>query len=144
VDAPRAQHVDRLLATCGVLLAAAGVSGISVAASFAGFFLGMALMLPGHLIGATGAGDVKLFAALARCSAPADRDRVLLYRAGGRCPGRLRRLARRRLRRTLDGTARLIVSASDSVPAIESPLENNRFAYAPAIAVGTMLAALGL
>jgi hypothetical protein len=27
--------------------------------------------------------------------------------------------------------------------AIESPLENNRFAYAPAIAVGTMLVALG-
>ena len=46
-----------LLAIGGVLLAAAGVSGISVAASFAGFFLGMALMLPGHLIGATGAGD---------------------------------------------------------------------------------------
>jgi hypothetical protein len=28
--------------------------------------------------------------------------------------------------------------------AIESPLANNRFAYAPAIAIGTLLAALGV
>jgi hypothetical protein len=53
-------------------------------------------------------------------------------------------LRRRRLRRTLDGTARLIVSAAENAPSVESPLENNRFAYAPASAVGTMLAALGL
>jgi prepilin peptidase CpaA len=134
-----------LLATSGVLLAAAGVSGISVAASFAGFFLGMALMLPGHLIGATGAGDVKLFAALGALLGPAPIATAFFYTAlAGGVLAVFVALRRRRLRRTLDGTARLIVSASDSVPAIESPLENNRFAYAPAIAVGTMLAALGL
>ena len=134
-----------LLATCGVLLAGAGVSGISVAASFAGFFLGMALMLPGHLLGATGAGDVKLFAALGALLGPAAIATAFFYTAlAGGVLAVIVALRRRRLRRTLDGTARLIVSASDSVPAIESSLENNRFAYAPAIAVGTMLAALGL
>ena len=134
-----------LLATTGVLLAAAGVSGISVAASFAGFFLGMALMLPGHLIGATGAGDVKLFAALGALLGPGPIATAFFYTAlAGGVLAIFVALRRRRLRRTIDGTARLIVSASNSVPAIESPLENNRLAYAPAIAVGTMLAALGL
>ena len=134
-----------LLAALGVLLAALGVSGITIAASFAGFFLGMALMLPGHLLGATGAGDVKLFAALGELLGPAAIATAFFYTAlAGGVLAVIVALRRRRLRRTLDGTARLIVSTSDSVPAIESSLENNRFAYAPAIAVGTMLAALGL
>ena len=45
------------------MLAATGISGISLASSLLGFFLGFLLMLPGHVLGATGAGDVKLFAA---------------------------------------------------------------------------------
>jgi prepilin peptidase CpaA len=134
-----------LLAASGVLLAAFGVSGITVGASFAGFLVGMALMLPGHVIGATGAGDVKLFAALGALLGPAPIATAFFYTAlAGGVMALVVALRRRRLRRTLGGTARLIVSASESVPAIESPLENNRFAYAPAIAVGTMLAALGL
>ena len=52
-------------------------------------------------------------------------------------------LMRRRLRQTVGSTAQLIATVGANAPAIESPLEHNRFAYAPAIAVGTMLAALG-
>ena len=52
------------LASTGVACAAVGIGDLSVSASLAGFALGLALMLPGHLIGATGAGDVKLFAAV--------------------------------------------------------------------------------
>lgn len=134
-----------LLAAFGVLLAAYGVSGISVGTSFAGLFVGLALMLPGYLIGGTGAGDVKLFAALGTLLGPAPIAAAFLYTllAGG-AMALLVAVHRRRLRRTFDHTARLIVSAPAAAAAIESPLENNRFAYAPAIAVGTMLAALGL
>jgi prepilin peptidase CpaA len=102
-------------------------------------------MLPGYFIGATGAGDVKLFAALGSLLGPWPIATAFLYTAlAGGVMAIVIALLRRRLRQTLDGTARLIVSAPGTVPAIESPLENNRFAYAPAIAVGTMLAALGL
>ena len=40
------------------------MSGISVGASLAGMVAGLLLMLPGHALGATGAGDVKLMAAV--------------------------------------------------------------------------------
>jgi hypothetical protein len=44
----------------------------------------------------------------------------------------------------MSGAARLVASRAANAADIESPLTDNRFAYAPAIAVGTMLAALGL
>ena len=50
-------------AAAGVLLAATSVTPISLSSSLLGLMAGLALMLPGHLMGATGAGDVKLFAA---------------------------------------------------------------------------------
>jgi prepilin peptidase CpaA len=134
-----------LLAATGVLLAAYGISGLTVGASVAGLLVGLALMLPGYFIGATGAGDVKLFAALGSLLGPMPIAMAFLYTAlAGGVMAIVIALLRRRLRHTLGGTARLIVLAPETVPAIESPLENNRFAYAPAIAVGTMLAALGL
>ena len=43
------------LAGIGLGLSAAGVSGISVWASMLGFVVGLALMMPGHVLGATGA-----------------------------------------------------------------------------------------
>jgi prepilin peptidase CpaA len=45
-------------AATGVVLAATGASGISLTSALLGFFLGFMLMLPGHVLGATGAGDV--------------------------------------------------------------------------------------
>ena len=59
-----------------------------------GLVLGLALMLPGHLFGATGAGDVKLFAAAGALLGPAPIvDRLLLYRAGRRRARARRRAA---------------------------------------------------
>ena len=52
------------MAGAGIGFAAAGISGISLGAAAIGFLVGLALMLPGHALGATGAGDVKLMAAV--------------------------------------------------------------------------------
>ena len=52
------------MAGIGIGLAASGVSGLSLGGSMLGFALGLVLMLPGHALGATGAGDVKLMAAV--------------------------------------------------------------------------------
>jgi prepilin peptidase CpaA len=133
------------LAVIGVTFAAFGVSSLTIGASLAGLALGLALMLPGHIIGATGAGDVKLFAAMGAFIGPRHIFTAFLYTAlAGGVIAIVISLWRRRLRHTLGETARLISTAAANAPAIESPLANNRFAYAPAIAVGTMLAALGL
>ncbi len=133
-----------LLAASGLGFAAVGISGLTVGASLLGCALGLALMLPGHLLGATGAGDVKLFAALGALIGPAHIATAFIYTAiAGGVIALVIATRRRRLQQTIDNAAQLIVSAAANVTAIESPLENNRFAYAPAIAVGTMLATLG-
>jgi prepilin peptidase CpaA len=132
------------LAAIGVLYAAVGIGGLSIGASLAGLALGLALMLPGHLLGATGAGDVKLFAAAGAFVGPAHILTAFIYTAlAGGVIAILISLWRRRLRQTVGDTALLIATRGMHAPAIESPLQNNRFAYAPAIAVGTMLVALG-
>ena len=131
-----------LLASTGVAFAACGISGLTVGASLAGFLLGLALMLPGHLFGATGAGDVKFFAAMGAIIGPAHIATAFVYTAmAGGAIAVIVSLRRKRLQQTLAGTARLLGSAA--ADALDSPLANNRFAYAPAIAVGTMVAALG-
>ncbi len=133
-----------LLAATGVGFAAVGISGLTIGASLLGFALGLALMLPGHLLGATGAGDVKLFAALGALVGPAHIATAFVYTAiAGGVIALVIAIRRRRLQQTIGNAAQLIASAAANVSAIESPLENNRFAYAPAIAVGTTLAALG-
>ncbi len=133
-----------LLAATGVGFAAVGISGLTIGASLLGFALGLALMLPGHLLGATGAGDVKLFAALGALIGPAHIATAFVYTAiAGGVIALVIAIRRRRLQQTIGNAAQLIASAAASASAIESPLENNRFAYAPAIAVGTTLAALG-
>jgi prepilin peptidase CpaA len=132
------------LAAAGVILAACGFSGLSVWSSLGGLALGLALMLPGHLIGATGAGDVKLFAAAGAFIGPAHMIAAFIYTAlAGGVIAIVISIWRRRLRQTVGDTALLIASAGKTAASIESPIANNRFAYAPAIAVGTMLVALG-
>ncbi len=134
-----------VLAVAGVLLAALGASGLSVAASLAGCAIGLLLMLPGHLIGATGAGDVKLFAAAGALLGPAHIATAFVYTAlAGGGLALLVAAQRRRLRVTIDGTSRLIASAAANAVDIESPHSDNRFAYAPAIAIGALAAALGM
>ncbi len=132
------------MALSGVGFAAAGISHVSVAASLAGLLLGLALMLPGHLIGGTGAGDVKLFGAAGAVLGPAPMIGAFLYTAiAGGVLAAVVALQRRRLRQTVGRTARLVTSAGAAAAEIEAPHENNRFPYAPAIAVGAILAAIG-
>jgi prepilin peptidase CpaA len=133
------------IGTLGVALAAMHLTGLSVLGALGGLVLGLALMLPGHVIGATGAGDVKLFAALGTLLGPTRITVAFLYTAlaGGLLvlivAGR-----RRRLGATIERTAVLVRTGGRNVAEIEHPTENNRFAYAPAIAAGALAAALGL
>lgn len=133
------------LAVAGVACAAGGVSGLSVGASAAGFMLGLGLMLPGYWLGGTGAGDVKLLAAVGSLIGPANVGLAFLYTAlAGGVLALIVARRRRRLAQTLEGTGRLIASGAANAAEIEHPAANNRFAYAPAIAVGSVLAAFGL
>jgi prepilin peptidase CpaA len=133
------------LAAAGILLSAFGTSDVSVMSSLGGLAIGLALMLPGHIIGATGAGDVKLFAAAGSVVGVGRVMPAFLYAmlAGGAI-ALLVAIQRRRLKHTLATTAALIATGAANVSEIESPKANNRFAYAPAIAIGTVLAALGV
>jgi prepilin peptidase CpaA len=132
------------LAALGLAFAACGISGLTIGGALTGLVVGFALMLPGHLFGATGAGDVKLFAAAGALMGPAPIVTAFFYTAiAGGLLALVVAVRRRRLQHTLGATARLIATAAANAKAIAGPLEDNRFAYAPAIAVGTLIAALG-
>ena len=97
------------MAGIGVGLSAAGVSGISVWASMLGFVIGLALMMPGHVLGATGAGDVKLMAAVGAIVGPALVVTAFLFTAvAGGVLAVVVAARRRRLSATLAGTGRLV------------------------------------
>jgi Flp pilus assembly protein protease CpaA len=133
------------LAGFGVALAAIGASGHSVGAALGGLALGLLLMLPGHLFGATGAGDVKLFAAMGTLLGPAAVVSAFVYTAvsGGILAGVVA-VRRRRLKETMNGVASLVATRGARAEAIEAPARQNRIAYAPAIAIVALLAALGV
>jgi len=127
------------------VLAATRLSGLSVAAAALGFGVGVGLMLLPYIFGAMGGGDVKLFAALGTFLGPWPTVQAFLYTllAGG-VLAVVVALQRRRLQETMRNAAVLVQTGGENVAAIEHPTSNNRFAYAPAIAVGTLVAALGL
>jgi prepilin peptidase CpaA len=134
--------VSLAMACSGLILAATGASGISLASSVAGLVIGFVMMLPGHTLGATGAGDVKLFAAAgtllgAGKMLPAF---VCVALAGGVLALGIA-WHRGRLGRTMSNTARLC-GGTQPRTAIESPKEHNKFPYGPAIAAGCLIAAL--
>jgi prepilin peptidase CpaA len=132
------------VASIGIVFAIFHVTSISLTAALAGFAVGLALMMPGHLLGATGAGDVKLFAAIGTLLGPMHMLTAFAYTAI--CGGALAifvAVRRGRLEQTLQDTATFVTSAGANIHQIERPTANNRFAYAPAIAVGTLVAALG-
>jgi prepilin peptidase CpaA len=131
------------LAVVGFGIAAAGLGRVGLGAALLGCALGLAFMLPGHVFGATGAGDVKLFAAAGALLGPAATVRAFLYTAiiGG-IVALLVSIRRRRVGATLGSTARLVAGRAGAMAAIESPAADNRFAYAPAIALGVTLAAM--
>jgi len=131
------------MAAFGVALAATGAGGQPLWASAAGLALGFALMMPGHLLGATGAGDVKLMAAIGALVGPAVVFNTFLFTA---IAGGLLALAvavrRRRLGETLTGTGRLIAGSAMAHKEIRSAPVSRRFAYGPAIAAGSIAALL--
>jgi prepilin peptidase CpaA len=132
------------MAVLGLALAGLGLSGLSPMAAVAGLAVGLLLMLPGHIIGATGAGDVKLLAALGTLLGPRGIAVAFVYTAiaGGVLAVIVAR-RRRVLRETIERTTTLVLTGGRNVAAIEQATIDNRFAYAPAIALGAIAVALG-
>ena len=131
------------MASVGIGLAASGISGLSLWGSVVGLLLGLALMLPGHLLGATGAGDVKLMAAIGAIVGPALVFSAFLFSAlAGGVLAVAVALRRRRLSATLAGTGRLMAAPAGARQEIRAATAANRFAYGPAIAAGSVIATL--
>jgi prepilin peptidase CpaA len=131
------------MAGLGIGFAAAGISGVSLGAAGIGFVAGLILMLPGYGIGATGAGDVKLMAAVGALVGPVVVVNAFLFTAvAGGILALLVAMRRRRLTATLAGTARMIAAPTEARRDVQSATASRRFAYGPAIAVGSVLAAL--
>jgi prepilin peptidase CpaA len=133
------------VAGIGLALAASGRWPVSLPAAALGLVIGLLMMLPGHVIGATGAGDVKLFAAMGTLLGPRGIALAFLYTAlaGGAIAVTVA-ASRRCLAGTLERASALMRNGGSKVSEIEDATTNNRFAYAPAIALGTLIAALGL
>ena len=131
------------MAAAGLALAAAGSGRFDLATALVGGLAGLALMLPGYVFGATGAGDVKLLAAAGTLLGPG--DTLVAFAATAIAGGLLALLVavgRGRVIATGRAIARLIQTGGASAAEIDSTQSNNRFAYAPAIAIGVAVAAL--
>ena len=130
-------------AVAGLTLSIVGVSSVTVTSALAGLGIGFLMMLPGHVFRATGAGDVKLFAAAGTMLGSGRIGKAFLFVA---IAGGLIALAvafrRGRLGRTIGLTAQLLGRPQKLKTAIESPAEHNRFSYGPAIAIGCVVAML--
>lgn len=135
--------VSLATAATGIVMAVVGVSGVTLPSSLIGFAIGFVLMLPGYILGATGAGDVKLFAAAGAVLGAGQMAQAFFFVAvAGGVLACVVALRRERLGRTMLHAARLCGCDGDARAVIESPLEHNRFPYGPAIAIGCVLAAL--
>lgn len=144
----RSRRVPNLLtmptAVVGVWIAAAGLGNVTLGAALAGCLVGLIVMLPLHVLGGTGAGDVKLVAALGTLLGPMGvLGAILRMGIAGGVIALAVAAQRGRLQTTLTGTAMVLVRADGAAAAIEAPAANNRFPYAPAIAVGAAMVALG-
>jgi len=132
-------------AALGVMLAATGITHVTVAQSLSGFLLGMLLMLPGYLLGATGAADVKLLGAAGAILGVGRVPLAFVYTAiAGGLLALFVAAARGRLAGTLRGAALVVAHPRAGRVAVEAPQAGNGFAYGPAIAIGCALAALGI
>ena len=127
----------------GVALAATDASGISVRASLLGFVLGLLFMLPGYLLGATGAGDVKLMGAVgAVVGSPLIVKAFLFTAIAGGVLAVIVAARRKRLGATLAQTGKFIATPEQAPKEIQAATTASRFAYGPAIAVGSIVAVL--
>jgi prepilin peptidase CpaA len=131
------------MAGAGLGLAVFGLGGISAGAAVLGCVVGLVLMLPGHALGATGGGDVKLMAAVGSLLGPLVVVNAVLFTAvAGGVLAVTVAIQRRRLGTTLAGTGRMIAVPTDVKREVAAGTPASRFAYGPAIAAGSMLAAL--
>ena len=131
------------MAMSGLVLAATDASGVTLAGSCAGLVLGLVLMLPGHALGATGAGDVKLMAAVgAIVGSPLVLSAFVCTCLAGGVLAVVVASRRRRLGATLAQTGRLVAAPGAMPEEIKSASAASRFAYGPAIAAGSMVAVL--
>ncbi|HEY2432659.1 MAG TPA: A24 family peptidase [Vicinamibacterales bacterium] len=106
-----------------------------------GLLVGLAVMLPMHVLGATGPGDVKLVAAIGSLVGPARGLRVGLYTAVAGGAIALIVAARRGLLvDTFMGASQLVTAPAGAREIVTAPSRGNQFAYAPAVAVGTFVA----
>jgi prepilin peptidase CpaA len=108
------------LAAAGLALAATGFGRVGVLAACAGAATGLLLMLPGHLFGATGGGDVKLLAAAGTLLGPGATAWAFLATL-------------------MAGGALALVVA---IHRRRAGSTDHSFAYAPAVAAGVSLAAV--
>ena len=133
------------IAATGLALATTGLGRVDVAAAVAGCVLALLLMLPGYLLGGTGGGDVKLFAATGTLLGPTGTIWAFVFTliAGGAI-ALLVAAYRGRLLFTLRRSAVLVATAGANASEIKTGDSGNRFAYAPAITVGAVLAAVFL
>ena len=131
------------MAVTGLALAVIGASGITIAAALAGLVLGLLLMMPGYALGATGAGDVKLMAAVGAIVGPALvlSAFVCTSLAGGVLAVAVA-VRRKRLGATLARTGQLVAAPGAAPAAIKAAGAASRFAYGPAIAIGSLVAVL--
>jgi prepilin peptidase CpaA len=131
------------VAVAGLGLAGLGLSGHSMGAALVGALIGFALMLPGHLLGGTGAGDVKLLAALGTLLGPGGIVMAFLYSAiAGGLLAVGHAVGRGRFGTTVSRTARLMRAPSEAKKEIDGAAKASRFAYGPALAAGAIAAAL--
>src|SRR5688572_10880566 len=104
----RTRRIPNLL-TASMTAAGIGIAAAGLGASILGCLLGLAFMLPGHVFGKTGAGDVKLLAAAGALLGPSDTIYAFLNTAiAGGVLAVLVALRRRRLQQTLGAAARLV------------------------------------
>ena len=130
-------------AVAGLGLAATGAGSTGIAAALGGGVLGLGLLLPGHVLGGTGAGDVKLMAALGILLGPA--AIVVAFLASALAGGvfAIGHAARRgRLATTLARTAGLVTMPAVMKAQIDMDAPATKFAYGPALALGAIAAVL--
>jgi prepilin peptidase CpaA len=134
---PNALTASMVVAAFGIAAVGAGVTVVQAAL---GLLVGLAVMMPGHIIGATGAGDVKLLGAIGSLVGPSLALQVCLYSfvAGGVLA--IAVAARRGLLASTLNNATALVVAPGARDAIAAAPRASRFAYGPAIAVGTFVA----